>query len=179
MTKATGVFADILNDLNKDSKGGGNVQFLKEGDTTLKLVMPKGRTDIRTFYQPFRATFKGEQFTYYLVAAVIIDADEEGVADPTRIRYVKVTKSIMLEIVNLLQKRWQLLDTAGPVIVVTKGKKNGKVAYSVAALPDTFDAYGLPYPEQSIEEAAEEQEARSAELDESGGRTKVEGEDLR
>lgn len=174
--KATGIFADILNDLNKGSRGG-NVQYLKEGDTTLKLVMPEGRTDLRTFYQPFQATFKGELFPYFLVAAVITEADEDGVADKTRIRYVKVTKTIMLEIVNLLQKKWKLFDVSGPVITVTKGKKSGKVAYNVAAIPDTFDATGLPFPEQSIEDAAQEQEDSSAELDANGG--KAEGESLK
>ena len=166
MAKATGIFADILNDLNKDSKGG-NVQFLKDGDTTLKLVMPEGRTDVRTFYQPFKATFKGELFPYFLVAGVITEADEDGVADPTRIRYVKVTKTIMLEIVNLMQKKWKLFDAAGPVITITKGKKANKVAYNVAAIPDTFDTAGLASPDQAIEEAAADQEDKSAELDQS------------
>lgn len=179
-SKATGIFADIMNDINKGSRGG-NVQYLKDGDTTVKLVMPAGRTDIRTFYQPFQATFKGELFPYYLVAGVITEADEDGVADPKRVRFIKVTKTIMVEIVNLLQKKWDLFGHEGNragVIVITKGKKNGKPSYNVTVLPDSIDATNLPHPEQSIEEAAAEQEASSAELDATGGKGS-EGESLK
>lgn len=167
--KPTGIFADIMNDLNAGNRGG-NVQFLKDGDTTLKLLMPEGRTDPRLFYQKFNAWYKGEAFPYFLVCAVITEADEDGVADPARIRYVKVTKSIMLEIVNLMQKKWKLFEVSGPVITITKGKKSGKVAYNVAAIPETFDAAGLTFPEQSIEDAALGQEEKSLELDSGEGK---------
>lgn len=157
-------FADILKDLAQDSKPG-NVQYLKDGDTTVKLVLPEGRTDVRQFYERFQATFKQEQFPYYLVAGCITDADEDGVADDTKIRYIKVTKTIMSEIVNLLMKKWDLFGNPGALIVITKGKKAGKASYSVAAIPDTFDASQLPHPEQSIEDAARDQEQRSTEFD--------------
>lgn len=165
MAKATGIFADIIADLNRGSKSG-NVQYLKDGDTTIKLLMPEGRTDMRGFYEAYQSKFKGEFFPYYLVTGVITEADEDEVADATKIRYIKVTKSILLEIVNLLQKKWKLLDDNGPVIVITKGKKSGKISYTVAAVPDSFDAAGLEFPEQSITEAAAAQEAQSIEMDE-------------
>jgi hypothetical protein len=158
------VFADILTDLNKDSKSGA-VQFLKDGDTTVKLVLPQGRTDLRQFYESFMATWKGEQFRYFLVAGVITEADEDGVADVDKVRYIKVTKTILLEIVNLLTKRWKLFDDEGSLIVITKGKKQGKASYSVAAIPETFNSAGLPFPDQSIEDAAADQERQSADLD--------------
>lgn len=172
--KVDAVLGDILADLAKDGKPS-NVQFLKDGDTTLKLVLPKGETDIRKFYTKFQNTFKGEEFTYYLCAAVITDADEDGIADPTRVRYVKITRSIMTEIVNLLQKRWKLFDIAGPLIVITKSKKNGKTTYQIAAIPETFDSANATDPEQTIEEAAFEQEEMSKTFD---ADKKVEGEKI-
>lgn len=176
------VVNDILADLAKDSKPSP-VQYLRDGDTTIKLVLPAGRTDVRGFYQRFMATFKQEQFPYYLVAGVIVQADEDGVADAARVRYIKVTKSILMEIANLIAKRWKLFEDDGSLIVITKGKKSGKVAYNVVAIPETYTSYlqdgnaervvpalnTLPMPEISIEEAAADQEESSASRDETGG----------
>jgi hypothetical protein len=168
MAKKQDIWTDVIAELNKDAKTG-SVQFLRDGDTTVKLVLPAGRTDPRAFYEPFMATYKGEQFKYFLVAGVITEADEDGVADPGRVRYVKVTKTILLELINLLQKRWKLFDDEGSLVVITKGKKAGKTAYSVAAIPETFNSAGLPHPEESIDQAARDQEDRSAEYDASKG----------
>lgn len=161
---------DILADINKDSRPG-SVQFLKDGDTTIKLVLPEGRTDIRGFYERFYRTFPNqktkepEQFPYFLVAAVIVDADsDEGGADRTRIRYVQVTKTVLMDIVNLLSKKWQLFEDGGSCIVVTRGKgKGGKVEYRTVATPETFEHGSLPYPSESIEDAAAAQETNSLE----------------
>jgi len=156
---------DIMSDLNKDSKVGP-VQFLKDGDTTIKLLMPAGRTDIRLFYQRFMTQWKTGPQPYFLVAGIITEADEDGVADPTRVRYIKLTKTIVLELVNLISKKWKLFADEGPLVVVTKGKgKNGKVEYKTIAVPETYALIGDEiWPDISIEDAALQQEAAAAEL---------------
>lgn len=160
----------ILDELAKDSSTG-NVQYLKDGDTTVKLLIPPGRT-IRTFYERFLSTFekKGapgvmEQFPYFLICGVITEADADGVADAARIRYIKVTKTVMGDLVNLLQKGWDLFAQEGPMISIVKGKgSNGQVAYKTSAIPATFDADGLQFPEQTIVEAALDQQQSSADF---------------
>jgi hypothetical protein len=164
---------DILGDLAKDSKPSP-VQYLKDGATTIKLLLPAGRNDVRGFYQKFMATFKTEQFPYYLVCGIITEADEDGVADPERVRYIKVTKTVLIEIANLMQNKWKpftplgVADPRDCLVVVTRGKKSGKVAYSVTAVPEVFElAEGkeLSWPEIDIEEAATEQEVSSVNRD--------------
>lgn len=159
-------FADILSDLGRDGSPS-NVQFLKDGDHTIALVLPKGRTDIRQFYQRFDSSYKGEALVRYLIAGVITEADDDGMADESKVRYIKVTKTVLLQIVNLLSKRWDLFGADASLIVITKGKKGGKVSYSVAAIPEKFDRSNAQYPDQSIEEAANDQELRDAEIDSS------------
>lgn len=160
----------IMADLAKDSSPG-NVQYLKDKDTTIKLLIPPGR-ELKQFYERFESTFqkKGapvgtfERFPYYLICGVITEASEDGVADESRVRYVKVTKTIMADIVNLLQKGWDIFGANGSCITITKGKgSNGQVQYKTVAIPETFDASALTFPEESIEEAARGQEQSSAE----------------
>lgn len=179
MAKVTNpVLSAILEDLKSDRKQSP-VQYPRDGDMTVKLVMPEGRTDLKGFYQKFNATFKGDQFVYYLIAGVITAADDPDIADSKRIRFIKVTSVVLQGLVTLMNNKWQLFSDNGPQIVITKGKKNGKAAYSVVAVPDTFDmveAFGedkaeWPYPEMSIEEAAKDQEENSATLDKNGGKT--------
>jgi hypothetical protein len=76
---------------------------------------------------------------------------------------VQVTKTVLLDIVNLLSKKWKLFENGGSCLVITRGKgKNGKVEYRTVATPETFEHEGLPYPSESIAEAAASQEERSA-----------------
>lgn len=162
--KPEGFMADILADINSGGKSG-NTLYLKPGDTQIKLLMPAGDTDPRKFYRRYQATFKGELFPYFIVCGVVTQADEDGVEDPKRIRYIKFPKSVMSEVANLMQKKWELFNIEGPQIVVTQGKKAGKTAYSVQPVLEKFDAAGLTFPEQTIDEAAQEQEVSSAEMD--------------
>lgn len=142
-----------------------DVVFLKDGDTTLKLVLPEGRTRVSEFYERFEATFKEGKFPYYLIAAVVFESDTDGQADQERVKFVKVTKTVMQDILNLLTKGWKLFAANGPMVTITKGKKGPKVVYQVAAIPLEFDATGKPFPSKTIVEAAKDQETRSAEMD--------------
>ena len=49
----------ILDELAKDSNPG-NVQYLKDGDTVIKLVLPEGRT-LRQFFERFETTFESKK----------------------------------------------------------------------------------------------------------------------
>ena len=168
----------LLDELAKDSNPG-NVQYLKDGDTTLKLVLPLGRT-IRTFFERFETTFESkknkgqmEKFPYYLVAAVIVEADADGVADPTRVKFVKISKKPMADIVEALSKGWKLFDNDGPLINIRKGKgASGIVKYKTGALPTNFNIedikgdgtkIGVIWPDEDIADAARGQEESSAE----------------
>lgn len=160
----------ILDDLAQDARIG-NVQYLKDGDTTIKLLLPAGRT-IRTFYERFFTTFekkgqKGvfEKFPYFLICGVITEADADGVADAARVRYIKVSKTVMGDLVNLLGKGWDLFGEDGPQVSIVKGKAaNGQVAYKTSAIPLSFNAGGLEFPEQDIADAARDQEQSSEEF---------------
>lgn len=176
--------ADILTDLAKDSKPSP-VQYLRDGATTVKLLLPEGRTDVRGFYERFMATFKNEQFPYYLVCGIITEADEDGVEDLTRVRFIKVTKTILIEIANLMTNKWKPFTAIGTedprncLVVITKGKKANKVFYSVTAIPEVYEqpaGVDLSWPDISIEQAALDQEESSATRDEAAV---AEGETIR
>lgn len=144
------------------TSSGGGVQYLKPGDTTIKLVVPAGRT-VRNFFQPYEdVDQKGLARTSFLIAAVITDADDNSVVDATRIRYIKVTATTLEHIITHLKNRWPLFDDEGPVFTITK--LSSKPWYTgVAQRDEEFDASGIEHPEQTIEEAAEAESERSAE----------------
>lgn len=168
----------ILDALAKDSNPG-NVQYLKDGDTTIKLIIPEGRT-IRTFFERFETTFedkkqkgKFDKFPYYLVAGVIVEADADGVSDPSRIRYIKLSKQPMGDIAAALVNGWKIFDENGPMINIRRGKgSNNQVEYKTGPLPTNFNIQDVMgdgtmvaavWPDETISEAARGQEASSAE----------------
>lgn len=144
----------------------GPVQYLKDGSVTIKLMLPPGRKthpDLnkgeKPFYELFQNRFTdGKDYTYALIAGVIIEADDDSIVNREQVRYIKVTKGIVLEILSNMG-RWKTLfnEGEGNVYIINKGKKGGKVNYTTAPDMETFDASGLEWPEISIEEAAEEQ----------------------
>ena len=174
----------MIDDLAKDSTPS-DVIFLKEGSSYVKLAMPAGRRPDESFYQKFISTFSdGSQSTYYLIAGVIVAADADGVADPNKVVYIKVPKTVILDIINHLSKKWQLFATRGPVFEIGRIKNGKKTDYRCGIDPDEdtfFSLEGRTWPETSIEESALDQENRDREKSNggSGGKSKsARGEDL-
>lgn len=162
----------------------GNVQFLKDGDTQVKLLLPSGAPDASGMAQMFNTWFPSktnpatlEPFPYFLICGVIVSADEQGVADPSRVRYIKVPQTVLREIIAIYGK-WgkKLFEDNGPTITIMKAKgKNAKPPYRASLDPDEFnildvDGKGgtVTWPEQTIQDAAQDQEARSLEMAQDG-----------
>ncbi len=133
--------------------GGGVVQFLKDGDTTIKLV-PVNESG--KFFQSYTAVYKGEPQQAVLVSCVILASDADGVADKTRVRYLKLPPTAVRWLIKQMQSGWELLETKSETVTISRAK--GKYANSV--VKRTFDATGIELPEQTIEDAAAEQEKR-------------------
>jgi len=175
----------------------GNVQFLKDGEHQVKLLLPKGATDAAGMTQMFNTWFPSktnpavlEPFPYFLICGVIVNADEQGVGDPSRVRYIKVPQTVLKDIIGIYGK-WglKLFAEAGPTVTITKFKgKNVKPPYRAALDPDEFnindfDGKGgkVAWPDQTIQDAAADQEARSLEMAQEGQKnpkTEAKAEDL-
>lgn len=157
----------ILDQLNAktggDAKSGG-VAFLKEGEHILKMVLPTGRTLVG-YFEPYINTFNEQQFTYYVVDAVIVKSTQEGLADREKVRHIKATKT-MVKGINAQIGSWpNLFDTEGPVITVKIYKEGGQTKYLVTTMNKKFDSSEAEYPETTIEAAALDLQEYSAKKD--------------
>lgn len=147
----------------KSQGSGGLIHYLKDGDTTVKLVMPEGRS-LSDFFETFDKTFNGDTFKYYLVEGVVTELPS-GEVDQPRIGYVQVTKTVLLDIINLLKKGWGLFEKEGVQVIITKGKTGGQVKYQTTVSVEEFDINGLEHPEESIDEAAQQAAKSSRDFD--------------
>lgn len=142
------------------STGGGLVQFIKDGDTTIKLV-PVDATG--RFFATYTSVFNGQPQQSALISCVILACDNEGVANKERIRYLKVPVTIVKKILNDIGKGWELLEAKSETYTITRGKTNGKTSYNGTVINRKFDFTGIELPEQTIDEAGAEQQAREFE----------------
>jgi len=141
--------------------GGGLVQFIKDGDTTVKLV-PMDESG--QFFTTYTSIYKGQPQQSALISCIIISADAEGVADKARVRFLKVPPTVVRSLIGLMQKGWELLDETSETVSITRGKgKGGKTEYRTDAIKRKFSYTDIEMPEQTLAEAGAEQEARELE----------------
>lgn len=151
----------------QSNTGGGKraVQFMS-GETAefiVKLLPKEGQSPIPVnedevvvwwlSYEEY-SPWKKDVGMQCLINVVVLNSTVEGAADTKNIKYLKVPPSVVDLILTQLEQ-WDLLDTESEVVKIVKGKVKGKTQYSVIPQRKTkFNAYGLPYPETTMEDAA-------------------------
>ncbi len=157
------LLAEMTADVNAGSQGG-DVVFLKPGDYLLKLRMPEGRkANEDYFYEKYQSTYDNKQWTYFLVAGIVLSSTQEGGADPSSIKYIKLAKTAIQQIIKNLVAGWDLFSEAGPMIMLSIKKNADQTVYTVTMQPKQHDSSEATYPLSSIEDAAAETERQSQE----------------
>jgi len=167
-----GIWDDVSKELAKDGTVG-LVQYLKKGDTTIKLCVPAGAEVTEVFARFNDFDMNGVACPGYLISGLIIRADDEDLVDKVNVKYIKVKKSVMDAIVGFLKQEdsWEFVSDNGELLTITKMTK--KPWYSVSPMKRTFDSSLAVFPETDIQTAAKEEEARVLErLEEKGGAAK-------
>lgn len=154
------ILAELKAEINVGSKAG-SVTFLKAGEHFIKFVYPEGRS-LRHFMQSYINTYEGKEFTYFVVAGVIVGSDQEDIVDRTKVKFIKATKTMVNGILSAVSGEWPVFADEGPVIKVRIYKDGTQTKYEVTPITKKFDSSMCPYPEISIEEAAKDQEEYSA-----------------
>ena len=157
------------------SIGNPDVAFLKEGTHTLKLRLLPGARDLASFYVKYVNMFEGKPFDYFLIPAIVIKSNQEGIEAPDRVKYVKVPKSAMNAIRENLGAGWRLFDVKGIPFQIRIFKEGKQTKYSFTVLQKTFDSSKVTWPEQSIQEVATQLEAQSESFDNKQQTTKPTG----
>lgn len=163
------MFDEIIADIKGKSSGGNPVQYLKD-TMVVKLVMPEGETNPAKAFYRYATTFKkdnketkGEQF---LIPAVILEATDDQYVNKEQIRYLRVPKTVLIQIYTLLKDQWDFFGERGDRVKIIQSKTAGKTEYSTVPMnypkniteEKKFTHVGLPFPEMTMEEAAEKQQ---------------------
>ena len=154
------ILAQLEAKTGSDSKSSG-VVFLKEGEHVLKMVLPFGRTLVG-YFESYINTYNDQQFTYYIVNAVVVKSTQEELVDRNKIRHIKATKTMVKGITAQIGNWPNLFDDEGPVVLVKIYKEGGQTKYLVSIMNKKFDSSESEYPEISIEQAAKDLEVYSA-----------------
>lgn len=167
MTEWDTMFDEILADIRGNSTGGNPVQYLKD-TMIVKLVMPEGETNPAHAFYRYSTTFKkdgketrGEQF---LIPAVVLESTDSQYVNKESIRYLRVPKTVLIQIYTLLKDQWDFFGERGDRIKIVK--LNNAPWYTTTPLnypknfkeEDKFNHVGLSFPSISMEEAAEKQQ---------------------
>lgn len=156
----------LLDDM---APASGDVYFLKEKTTRLRLVLPEGFNldENPEFWADTEAHYKGKVTTKHLIYAVVLSTSksEDTNVDKTKVRAVRVPKSILRSILGNLAEGWELFDyKVGHGLVITKsgGGDADRTSYEVKTSPKPVPtADGLIWPEKSLKELADEASERS------------------
>ena len=162
----------VATELAKD-RSSGAVQYLKAGDTVLKLTVPEGTPKTKFFAKFNDLDFNGKDRICYLISCVITEADEDGVADTTAVKYLKITPGVLDSIIKKFRKGWDLMSADGQQIVITKLTK--MPWYEVDTIKSEFDASEASWPENDLFTEANEEAERVAERADDKPVAKVKG----
>jgi hypothetical protein len=152
--------------LDSFQQGGGEFFFPKAGRTKIRLVVPKGRDEVR-FFQPVTNSY-GK--TRYLVLGYVFDEEEQG--DP-RIRPIILPKTYMDWLINQLAEGFDLFGKNGHGVTIVRAGSgqfntsyNGSVSAKSQPLPPS-----IKWPTETLEQLAEkfEQTAKQRADSRSGG----------
>lgn len=161
-----------------ESDSNGDIVYLKAEKTRLRLVIPPDRT-LRTFFAQVDKVYQGKAGIAFIIPAVIIQSSnkEDQNVDPDRVRYVRIAKTILPQIISQLTEGYDLFGlTSGHAITIEKTEAKKRTSYLVKTSPRPVPVNPTNWPESTMSEAAEaetkRQHARSeAQANEAAGGT--------
>lgn len=154
----------------------GAVQYLKDGDTILKLVRIPGQP----LFQPVQTFYKGKPGTAFITPAVIVGCSDSESVNPNAVRYVQLTAGLVRDIKGQVASEWNFWTPKAPCVKISKTKVKGKTEYSLSVMAKKeFDDTAAARPELTIVEAGEAENQRNIEKNEAEGNSTPQGEDLK
>lgn len=151
------VFQNMLDGLK--SGAGGKFQFLGEGKTRLRLVMPQGTTDPRDFYTETTRVYRGKERTRYLFLAQVVGATGKDVPEEikNKVSPIVAPKTVLQGILALLAEGYDLLSPNGNGVTVIRSGKGLETSYNVIPSPKPIPLPDeLEWPEESLVELGNE-----------------------
>lgn len=119
------IWTQVLSDL--ESKDSGEISYLKDGKTRVKLVPEKGND--RQFFAEATRLWQGKPKQRFLVKGIIFKDDKD------ELKALVVTKTVLKGIVNLLAEGYDLLGAKGHGITIIKSGSGLETSYSVLPSP--------------------------------------------
>lgn len=160
------------------SSGGGDVYFLKQQKTRIRLVHPDlqpgshGSDEEEIFYAETTKHYQGKASSAFIVFGVVMGTSEKADknVDPAKIRAIRMPKTALRGIIAQLAEGWDLFDESegrGLVIEKIGGGSSDRTSYTVQVSPKAvkIDLSGLIWPEKDIWTIAAEESARSEDRD--------------
>lgn len=167
------------------SSGGGDVYYIKQPKTRLRLLLPSmspnangdDGDDDSNFYAETLKFYQGKQSTAFLVLATVIgtsDKNDQNV-DPKKVRAIRLAKTAFRAIVAALAEGHELFDPEeghGILLERIGGGNAERTSYNVQVSPKKvpINLDELQWPEKDLWEIAEAESTRSAERDAKKGR---------
>ena len=123
-------FDELMAEADKEiaKAGGGAVKFMKTGDVLLKLV--SRREDLKDLFRRYVSLYKdGSDVTNFLVQCVIVKADADGMADKTRVVFLRIPNTGFKLLKKAIQDDPEVLDSTGPCILLSRSSST-PITYS-------------------------------------------------
>jgi len=137
---------ELLNQLNT---AGGEVQFLKDGRTQLKLVL-EDPDNKRSFYTESTRVYRGERRSKFLIRAIMVKLD------PPAVKAVSVGKGVLKAIFQLLVEGYDLFDPEeGHGLTIVKRGSGLETSYNVMPSPKPVPSPDFVDLDGTLEEIAE------------------------
>lgn len=162
----------LLGQLDAGS-AGGDVYYLKQPKTKVRLVLPQdgeGEVDEENFFAETTKSYQGKVSTAYLVFGVILqtsDKNDKNV-DPKKVRAIRLPKTALRGIVAKLAEDYPLFDMdEGHSLVIERigGGGSDRTSYDVTPSPKPFKVSDVVFPDKDIWTIAAEESVRSQERD--------------
>jgi len=169
---------DLLDTLDASS-GGGDVYYLKEPKTRIRLVLPAmspnsggDEDDEEIFYAETTKHYQGKASSAFIVMGLILGTSTKGdknVSD-TKVRAIRLPKTALRWVVSQLAEEHELFDEVsghGVTIERIGGGNSDRTSYSggVSAKPIPIQVDKLEWPAKDIWTIAAEESTRSEQRD--------------
>lgn len=169
---------ELLGQLDASS-GGGDVYYIKQPKTRIRLVLPSmapgwdgDEDDEANFFAETTKHYQGQARTAFLVLGTILGTTEKNDqnVDPKKVRAIRLPKTALRSIVSALAEGHELFDEGvghGIVLERIGGGSSERTSYTlqVSPKPVVIDTGSLEWPTRDLWEIAEAETQRSAERD--------------
>ena len=173
-------WGDLLDQIDASS-GSGEVYYMKQPKTRIRLVVPDGVEEDQ-FYAETSKFYQGKESTAFMIFAVVIGTSvkNDPNVDPTKVKAIRLPKTALRGIIARLAEGHELFsDSEGHGVTITKvgGQGSDRTSYDIdvspKAVPINLDS--LEWPSKDLWTIAAEEYQRSKDRDEKAKTGPVKG----